>query len=216
MLGGGHEQVGLGEDAGVLVAGLDEAPVRDAVSEPGPGPVEDLRPLPVALAQDGDAELDVPIGQPEECVEQALRALVVLPPRRPNDVRTMPGETPDDVRAQLSEAMGDLADEVEISPIMNDMSTTSPIDTPLWDSLRKAVRNAFPKSELAPGLVVGFTDARVHRQLGAVSYGAGLLSPDVSAAEFGSRFHGNNERIDVESIGLTTGLYLDTITDLLG
>jgi len=131
------------------------------------------------------------------------------------DVRTMPGETPEDVHRYLTEAFGDLAKEVEISPLMNDMASTSPIDTPLWDSLQKAVHNAFPSTELSPGLIVGFTDARVHRNLGAVAYGAGLLSPDLDASEYGSRFHGNNERIDVESIGLTTGLYLDTVTDLL-
>lgn len=131
------------------------------------------------------------------------------------DVRTMPGETPDDVREQLTEAMGDLAEQVEISPLMNDMSTTSPIDTPLWDSLRRSVQRHFPSSELSPGLTVGFTDARVHRQMGAVAYGAGLLAPSLSAAEYGSRFHGNNERIDVESIGLTVGLYHDTAVDFL-
>ena len=132
------------------------------------------------------------------------------------DVRTMPGETPEDVRTYLTDAMGDLADQVEISPLMNDMSTMSPIDTPLWDSLQRAVGRSFPQTELSPGLIVGFTDARVHRSLGAIAYGAGLLSPELSPAEYGSRFHGNNERIDVESIGLTTGLYLDTVTDLLG
>ena len=133
------------------------------------------------------------------------------------DVRTMPGETPDDVRHYLVEAIGpELAGEVEISPLMNDMASMSPTGTPLWDALQKAVHNAFPRTELSPGIIVGFTDARVHRNLGAVAYGAGLLSPEVSGADFGSRFHGNNERIDVESISLTTGLYLDTVTELLG
>jgi len=108
-----------------------------------------------------------------------------------------------------------IPDVVDIDIDVRTMSM-SPIDTPLWDSLQRAVSNVFPQTELSPGLTVGFTDARVHRNLGAVAYGAGLLSPDLSASEYGSRFHGNNERIDVESIGLTTGLYLDTVTDLLG
>ena len=159
------------------------------------------------------------------CCHMTLSPNVLVSPTKTNtipdvvdidiDVRTMPGETPEDVRHHLTEAVGDLADEVEISPLMNDMSSMSPINTPLWDSLSKAVQNAFPQTELSPGLTVGFTDARVHRELGAVAYGAGLLAPTISGAEYGSRFHGNNERIDVESIGLTTGLYLDTVTDLL-
>ena len=133
------------------------------------------------------------------------------------DVRTMPGETPQDVQNYLNDAIGpELAAEVEWTPLMNDMSSMSPIDTPLWDSLQKAVSNAFPTTDMSPGIIVGFTDARVHRNMGAVAYGAGLLSPEISGAEYGSRFHGHNERIDVESIGLTTGLYLDTVSDLLG
>ena len=131
------------------------------------------------------------------------------------DVRTMPGETPEDVQRYLREAMGDLADQVEISPLMNDMASISPTDTPLWDALGRAVAKHFPTAQLSPSLTVGFTDARVHRDLGAVAYGAGLLSPSISPAEFGSRFHGNDERIDVESLGLMTDLYLDTTIDLL-
>ena len=68
---------------------------------------------------------------------------------------------------------------------------------------------------LKPGMTVGFTDARVHRDLGAVAYGAGLFSPSLSTADYGTRFHGNNERIDVESLTLTTQLWLDVIHDLL-
>ncbi len=160
------------------------------------------------------------------CCHMTLSPNVLVSPTKTNtipdvvdidiDVRTMPGETPDDVREQLTLAMGELAEHVEISPLMNDMSTTSPIDTPLWDALRRSVQRRFPTSELSPGLTVGFTDARVHRNMGAIAYGAGLMAPTLSPVEYGSRFHGNNERIDVESIGLTTGLYYDTVVDLLG
>ncbi|MCP5029233.1 MAG: M20/M25/M40 family metallo-hydrolase, partial [Actinomycetia bacterium] len=39
---------------------------------------------------------------------------------------------------------------------------------------------------------------------------------ELNAGEFGSRFHGNDERIDVESLSLTTNLWLDVVKDLLG
>ena len=51
--------------------------------------------------------------------------------------------------------------------------------------------------------------------MGAVSYGAGLFSPDLDPSDFGRRFHGNDERIDVESLQLTTNLWLDVTRDLL-
>lgn len=132
------------------------------------------------------------------------------------DTRTMPGDGHEEVKAFLREAMGDLANQVEIEPILNEPSSMSPMGNPLWDSLQKAVNNPFPDARIDPGFVVGFTDARVHRELGAITYGAGLFADSLTKAEYGSRFHGNNERIDIESLGLTTQLWLDVIDDLLG
>jgi acetylornithine deacetylase/succinyl-diaminopimelate desuccinylase-like protein len=131
------------------------------------------------------------------------------------DVRTLPGEGPDEVAEHLREALGDLVDHVEVEPLMNDRASISRTDTPLWDALQRGVARAFAEATLHPQLTVGFTDARVHRELGAVAYGAGLLSPSVSPREFGRRFHGNDERIDVESLGLTTQLWIDVVRDLL-
>jgi acetylornithine deacetylase/succinyl-diaminopimelate desuccinylase-like protein len=132
------------------------------------------------------------------------------------DIRTLPGETDVDVQAHLDAALGELATDVEFEIVMNDPATISRIDTPMWDSLQRAVSNPFPTARLTPRLVVGFTDARIFRKMGSVAYGAGLFSPELDAGEFGSRFHGNDERIDVESLRLTTQLWLDVVRDLLG
>ncbi len=132
------------------------------------------------------------------------------------DIRTLPGEGADAVQAHLDEALGDLASKVEVEILMNDPATISPIDTPLWDSLQRAVERPFPTARLTPQLVVGFTDSRIYRELGAIAYGAGLMSPTVDAGEFSKRFHGNDERVDVESLALTTALWVDVVRDLLG
>ena len=130
------------------------------------------------------------------------------------DVRTLPGETPADVEAHLRAALGDLADEVEVEPIMNDMATISPTSTPLWDALGRAIARPFPTSRLTPELVVGFTDSRIYRSMGSISYGAGLFSPTLDRGEYATRFHGNDERVDVESLALTTQLWLDVVKEL--
>jgi acetylornithine deacetylase/succinyl-diaminopimelate desuccinylase-like protein len=132
------------------------------------------------------------------------------------DIRSMPGEGPDEIQAHLDEALGDLGAEVEVEALMNDRASISQTSTPLWDSLQRAINRPFPGLTMTPGLSVGFTDARVHRDLGSIAYGAGLMSPTLTAAEFGARFHGHNERIDTESLALTTQLWIDTITDLMG
>lgn len=131
------------------------------------------------------------------------------------DIRTLPGDGTEEVEAHLRAALGDLADHVEVEIIMNDPASTSRVDTPLWDAIAQAVSIPFPTARLTPQLVVGFTDARIYREMGAVAYGAGLFSPSLDAGEFGSRFHGHNERIDVESLALTTRFWLHTATNLL-
>ncbi|WP_420451002.1 M20/M25/M40 family metallo-hydrolase [Ilumatobacter sp.] len=132
------------------------------------------------------------------------------------DVRTLPGEGPDEVAEHLRAALGDLHDAVEVTSMMDDVASTSRTDTALWDALGRAVAVPFPGARLSPQLVVGFTDARIHREMGAVAYGAGLFSPELDAAEFGARFHGHDERIDVDSLALTTRLWGRVATDLLG
>ena len=132
------------------------------------------------------------------------------------DIRTMPGEHTDEVTAHLRAALGDdLFERVEIEVLMDDPASISRIDTPLWDALQRAVNVPFADARLNPQFSVGFTDSRIFRELGAVSYGAGLFSPIVDPNEFSLRFHGHDERIDVESLRLTTQLWERVILDLM-
>lgn len=129
------------------------------------------------------------------------------------DIRTMPGEGHDEVEAHLRAALGDLADEVEVTVLMDDPASTSRIDTPLWDTMQRALSVPFPGAELHPTFGVGFTDSRVFRELGAVAYGAGLFSASLAPGEYGRRFHGNDERIDLESLSLTTHFWRRILAD---
>ena len=56
----------------------------------------------------------------------------------------------------------------------------------------------------------------VHRELGAVAYGAALLSPSLSLADMQRRIHGHDERVDLASLQLTTQFYVDVVRELLG
>ena len=131
------------------------------------------------------------------------------------DIRTLPGTTSDDVETMLREVLGDLADHVEISVLQESVATVSPQDNPLWDTIAARTQIAYPGAEVVPGLVVGGTDARFFRRRGSVAYGAGLFSPSVDFATFGERFHGNDERIDVDSLGLAADLWVGVARHLL-
>jgi acetylornithine deacetylase/succinyl-diaminopimelate desuccinylase-like protein len=131
------------------------------------------------------------------------------------DIRTLPGYSGDDVRAQLKEALGDLADKVEIIADSNNESSESPMETPLWDALRKVTRALVPDSDTVPFLIVGATDSRFMRKIGTTSYGYGLLSQKIPFNEFASMFHGDNERVDQESLRLSTELWEAVAMELL-
>jgi acetylornithine deacetylase/succinyl-diaminopimelate desuccinylase-like protein len=124
------------------------------------------------------------------------------------DVRTVPGTDQAGVDAMLHEALGELAHEVEISTLQASEATNSARGNALWDAVGSATQAAYPGAELVPGMIVGGTDARFYRGKGAIAYGAGLFSPQVSLESFGTRFHGNDERIDVESLGLSADFWL--------
>jgi acetylornithine deacetylase/succinyl-diaminopimelate desuccinylase-like protein len=132
------------------------------------------------------------------------------------DIRTLPGQDAETVRLLLQEALGDLASQVEISGISNDDATASPVDTPLWDSLKRATEALVPGSTTVPFIQVGATDARFFRRKGTVAYGAGIFSPKIAFGDFLSMFHGHNERIDVDSIQLGTEFWRLVAKDMLG
>jgi acetylornithine deacetylase/succinyl-diaminopimelate desuccinylase-like protein len=64
-------------------------------------------------------------------------------------------------------------------------------------------------------MTVGATDARFFRRIGIPSYGFGLFSTDISFEDYGSMFHGDDERVDVESLRLSTEMWSALAADLL-
>ena len=131
------------------------------------------------------------------------------------DIRTLPGETEEDVHHHLREALGDLHPSVDIEG-NDDPSTASPVDTPLWDTLSSVSGRLVEGSALVPFVMVGGTDNRFFRRAGAVGYGFGLFSKRLTFEDYATMFHGNDERIDQESLGLCTALWEEVAKDLLG
>ena len=131
------------------------------------------------------------------------------------DIRTLPGVSADDVVAMLADACGDLWDEVEYE-VRDDGATASPIDTPLWDAMGRVTSRLCEGSALVPMMMVGGTDNRYFRRAGAVGYGFGLFSERLRFEDFASMFHGNDERVDQESLRLSTELWIALAHEFLG
>ncbi|MGH9300638.1 MAG: M20/M25/M40 family metallo-hydrolase [Acidimicrobiales bacterium] len=132
------------------------------------------------------------------------------------DIRTLPGQDANDVSGMLADILGELADDVEITSNTDDPSSSSPIESPLWDALARCASGFYPGSRNVPFLTVGATDARFFRRSGATAYGFGLFSTEMSFEAFSTMFHGDDERVDVESLSLSTRFWEALAHDFVG
>jgi acetylornithine deacetylase/succinyl-diaminopimelate desuccinylase-like protein len=132
------------------------------------------------------------------------------------DIRTIAGDDGEPVRAMLRDAVGDLWPQLEITHESFNPATSSPLDTPLWDTLARLTPEVAPGAKLVPILTMGATDARFFRRKGVVCYGYGLLSDRINFGQFMRMFHANNERVDVESLRLMTDLWERVAREVVG
>jgi acetylornithine deacetylase/succinyl-diaminopimelate desuccinylase-like protein len=132
------------------------------------------------------------------------------------DIRTLPGDGRDEIEAMLRTAIGDLIDDVDIEIGRDDLATASPIDTPLWDAMARVASGVYEGATLLPMRMVGATDARHFRRgLGAAAYGFGLFSRNMNVELLASMGHGDNERVDLESLDLCLQLWDALARDFL-
>jgi acetylornithine deacetylase/succinyl-diaminopimelate desuccinylase-like protein len=131
------------------------------------------------------------------------------------DIRTLPGDGPAEVQAFLDEALGDLAGEVELELGDEIPGSASPTGTPLWEAFERVARGFYPESRLVPIMSPGATDARFFRPLGIPSYGFGLFSTRLSLDDLATMAHGDDERVDLESLALMTEMWQVLARDFL-
>ena len=133
------------------------------------------------------------------------------------DVRVLPGDGRDEVTAMVAEALGDLFGEIDLQFTRpNDTATSSPMDNPFVEALGATARRFYEGAELLPMRMVGTTDARHFRRvLGTAAYGFGLFSDKLSIDDIATMGHGDNERIDTDSLELSTDLWEQLARDFL-
>jgi acetylornithine deacetylase/succinyl-diaminopimelate desuccinylase-like protein len=128
------------------------------------------------------------------------------------DARLLPGLDVDAVETLVRDALADLPVDVEG---IGEPATLSAVDTPLFAALEGAAKRLRPEVRALPTLMAGGTDARFFRRRGVTAYGFGVWSGRHDAEELGRMFHGDDERIDLESLRLTTQLWEYLAKDLL-
>jgi acetylornithine deacetylase/succinyl-diaminopimelate desuccinylase-like protein len=130
-------------------------------------------------------------------------------------VRILPGDDHDAALTELRHLLRDLIDAADITGVGIPPSR-SPRQTPLWSLLERIVAAHHPGGTLVPTLLPAQTDARYLRPAGTITYGFALLSPSLTPEAYWSRFHGADERIDVDSLHLMVTGYQEICRGLLG
>lgn len=131
------------------------------------------------------------------------------------DIRTLPGWTEADVRRLLADVLGELAPKVEIVAAVDDPATASSSDTPLWAAMERMAAKFHPDGRLVPILESGATDARFFRRKGVPCYGFGMFSQKIGFEQFSAMFHGDDERVDVESLAWAATTFEQLARDFL-
>jgi acetylornithine deacetylase/succinyl-diaminopimelate desuccinylase-like protein len=128
------------------------------------------------------------------------------------DVRILPGQDQAAVDDHFRKALGpSLSEEVEIESVLEFPANGSPPSGVLWESIADAAETVTGTRSLIPSMTPVSTDARFFRARGVPAYGVGWFDDRLTFGEMLSAFHGVDERVSVDSVGLTTGFLADVV-----
>ncbi len=115
------------------------------------------------------------------------------------DGRTLPGQTDEDFLRELQAVLGS---EVELEIIKSAPPiTTEPIESRLFDVIRRQVNQREPDAVVVPYMIPGFTDAKYFSRMGARWYGFSPVKIEKgSGIRFADMFHGHDERVPIAGL----------------
>ena len=130
------------------------------------------------------------------------------------DVRALPGQDARTVDEHLRKAIGADYERLEVEPIADFQATATAPAGPLWAAVAGAIEDLTGSRRILPTMMPATTDARFFRARGTMAYGVGLFDDRVDFDEFLGMFHGNDERVSLDSLGLTAEVLARTIAAL--
>jgi acetylornithine deacetylase/succinyl-diaminopimelate desuccinylase-like protein len=131
------------------------------------------------------------------------------------DGRTLPGQTDEDLVRELRDVLGP---DVELE-IMKSAPpvVTEPIESPLFDIIRRQVLAREPDAVVIPYMIPGFTDAKYFTRMGARWYGFSPVKIEKSSGiRFADMFHGNDERVPIAGLHWGTEVLDAVVRELCG
>ncbi|MBC7705237.1 MAG: M20 family peptidase [Rhodoferax sp.] len=115
--------------------------------------------------------------------------------------RMLPGDSAASIlqrlKAQVAKTLGNARFELVALPNGSEASTVSPTESAPYQLINRTVREVFPGTLVAPGLMIGATDSR---HFSDISDHIFRFSPVRAKVEDLARFHGSNERISADNL----------------
>jgi carboxypeptidase PM20D1 len=111
--------------------------------------------------------------------------------------RLLPGDSAETVVAHVRRAVAD--DRIEVAPVSAGMpaSRVSSTESDAYRRVERTLREVFPGTLVAPGLMLGGTDARHFEDIADHVL---RFSPLRAGSEDLKRFHGTDERLSVDQL----------------
>jgi len=124
------------------------------------------------------------------------------------DTRYLPGQQ-EQVLREVERLAGT---HVKVEPYIEEQALDLPFDAPLVDKMVSALRTKDPDAAVLPYLMMGGTDNKHLASIGIAGYGfAPLRLP--AGLDFGSLFHGIDERVPIDSLEVGTDVMEHFLTD---
>ena len=129
------------------------------------------------------------------------------------DARLAPGRTAESFFEEIRPLTGE---DVEFELDQYSPPLEAGIDSPLYQTIVDVMGDVDPEAKVIPSISTGGTDAKhiCPRRPNTQVYGF-MPHREAEGEEEWRLIHGHDERIDVESLRLTTDFYLDVCEDFL-
>jgi acetylornithine deacetylase/succinyl-diaminopimelate desuccinylase-like protein len=128
------------------------------------------------------------------------------------DARILPGQSCTEVETEIVRALDGLTDRVDLVWRHRLETTSSPVASPLRDTVAGIADALVPGTRLVPGMITASTDADYFRRAGAEVYGFSMHSGYATPEQFRRMFHGPDERVDLRSLELSTAMWTELIS----
>ena len=132
------------------------------------------------------------------------------------DCRLLPTSSKEQVIGEIEELAQELGTEIDIEVLQDHPPSQSAVGTDFYRAIERALLAELPEIEAVPFLLTGATDSRFLRELGAVAYGLCPLSTKMEMSQRMKLVHGDDERVDLESLELGTRVFARIAAEVLG